>query len=227
MRYSSSPSHKNLTPTTPKCLPRSLHEAQKSADARAHKLKQQLDAMAAVQDNVMSLRKAAAFYGVSRSTLSDLLQRKVAPGARGGAPLIIPLDVEAELVKTLIRCKEAGVGIQGFQLPKIVSRIAVSLGRKDASWLPDEGWLSRFWDRNPDLSVKLGGKISRARKIQWNRIAVAKWYASVKDLLSRYKDEEIGNVDDTGFDLETCLDKVSDSSASISAAPTLALNLYL
>ena len=73
------------------------------------------------------------------------------------------MDVEAELVETLIRCKVAGVGINGHQLPKIVSRIAVSLGKKDASWLPEEGWLSRFWDRNHALTVKLGGKIGRGK----------------------------------------------------------------
>jgi len=120
--------------------------------------------MKAVQDKFMSIRKAAAFYGVSKSNLSDLLQQKVAPGARAGAPLIIPLDVEAELAKTLIRCKHAGVGVQGFQLPKIVSHIAVSLGKRDASWIPDEGWLSRFWDRNHELSVKLGGEFFKIDK---------------------------------------------------------------
>lgn len=197
-----------------------MHAVKKDAGARSHKLDQQLKAIQAVKDKSMSIRAAALSYGLSKSALSDLLNEKVAPGARAGAPLIIPLHVEAELVKTLIRCKEAGVGINSFQLPMVVCRIARSLGRKDASWIPDEGWLSRFWDRNPELSVKLGGKISRARRIQWNRIAVGKWYAAVKDLLALFEPREIGNVDDSGHDLETCWAQVSDPSAPNSAAPT-------
>jgi hypothetical protein len=204
MRSTASPSHKKSCAHNPNCLPCSSHAVKKAESARSHKLDQQQKAMQAVKDKVMSIRAAAIHYGVSKSTLSDLLNDKVALGAWAGAPLIIPLDIEAELVKTLIRCKEAGVGINSFQLPKIVCRIAISLGRKDASWIPDEGWLSRFWDRNPELSVKLGGKISRARRIQWNRIAVGKWFAAVKDLLALYLPREIGNVDDSGHDLETC-----------------------
>jgi len=50
--------------------------------------------------------------------------------------------------------------------------------------------------RHPEIAARKGKKVNGARASKFNRIAVAKWYETVRPIFAQYKPEETFNVDD-------------------------------
>jgi len=53
-------------------------------------------------------------YGIPRSTLSDHISGRVLPGSKSGAPTLLSMREEKELVSFLLDCAEIGYGKSRF-----------------------------------------------------------------------------------------------------------------
>ena len=90
-------------------------------------------ALNAIKARTMSVRKAAKFYGVPKSTLSDRLTGRVQEGATPGKNTVFPLEVENELGKKLKDAAKQGFGISRGQLALKAARLASNMGLRTPS----------------------------------------------------------------------------------------------
>ena len=74
----------------------------------------------------MSIRKAAKFLGIPKSTLSDRITGRVDEGATPGKITVFPSEVENKLSESLKAAAQQGFGISRGQLPL----------RKHTNWHP-------------------------------------------------------------------------------------------
>jgi hypothetical protein len=123
--------------------------------------------------------------------------------------------VEEILAKKLERLVEAHMSVDLAMLPLIAKDIARKLKLSTPGWKAGPKWLRGFIARNPKLSVRKCGKISRARAIHFNTLTHTEWYTAMEPLLKMYTPKEVFNMDDTGIDIEHRMGQVSATKGGI------------
>ena len=118
--------------------------------------------------------------------------------AKKGAPPAIPKVVEDMMAKKLMLLIENHMYMKLVNLPILAREICITLGIKRLRWIAGKKWQRNFFKRHPELAARVGGKISRARSLNFNVLTHAEWYAAIKPLVEFYRPEEIFNTDDTG-----------------------------
>jgi hypothetical protein len=197
-----------FTDLTVTCL--HLPNRQKDREEKAFRRQAFLEAFHS-KKNTLSLRKLAKKHGLSFPAAQRLTQKETVAETLPGRSNVLPLEIEALLVKSLLNCAKNACAIKMVVFPKIVVALAAKYGHDCRDFVAGPKWLKGFLLRNPEVSKRMPSKTNQGRLTHWNRIAWAEWTAAVGPLLKLYKPEEIWNMDDTSFDLETVKGKVSAS----------------
>jgi hypothetical protein len=156
-------------------------------------------AVQAFTSNKMSLRQAAGMYGVNKDKLWRVVNGIQAPASKVGRPTALDPKVEDILVEKLSHLISNHFYLEMVQLPLLVRDIYKQVGHKCPAFVAGRKWVDGFLNRHPELSARKSGKISRARRLNFNPITHAQWYAAVGEFIGLYKPEEIFNVDDSGY----------------------------
>ena len=152
-----------------------------------------------------SIRSAAIMYGIPRSTLSDHVNGK-SSGRSGGAYL----SQEEELELADFLCEAASIGIPRTRkdVLALVQNILSSRGRDVTVTM---GWMDRFMQRHPRISLKSAVPLSKSRAKATDADALQKYF----DLLETcFKDngiedpDQIYNRDETGLPMNPPSQKV-------------------
>ncbi|XP_070574968.1 uncharacterized protein [Ptychodera flava] len=161
-----------------------------------------------IVENKMSLRKAAAKWGVKRSTLSDRVTGKVDIGRRNGPPPVLTAAEEKKLIHWIKSMGRRGIGITKSELFKTVKAILdrdkrdTILKNNSPRNLPGNGWYKAFLNRNP--SVKLGDvKKPDHKHTKLNQKKVDEWFRNYEMFISDHclldKPVQIWNCGAFGF----------------------------
>ena len=162
------------------------------------------EAMNAVIYQGMSISKAAEMHGVPRTTLSDHVQGKVLPGAKCGAPTVLSLSEEQDLVEFLIR--SASIGCERTR-KEVINIVSCMLSNRDEKRQPvTNGWWDKFFKRHPVLSMRIPATLSVARANALKRESINNYF----DILEKTLEDSdlceqpalIYNMDETGFPLD-------------------------
>ena len=171
-------------------------------------------------DKGVSLRKAAAAYGVPKATLS---RRKNNPNVifkKPSPPTQLSEDEEKEIVHWMKKRQKLGHGVTKEELLTSVQSYVVSLGKKTKFThdRPGRHWLEGFVKRHPSISLR------KPQKLSDERDAVTKedlklWhdeqrvYLTSKDLLN-ISPNRVFNCDETNVVFSPELEPVFAEKAS-------------
>jgi hypothetical protein len=154
-------------------------------------------------------RVLSTMYGMSVGAISMLARGNVAVDAPRGRPTTLPVEVELILVQQLTLLARNAMSIEVCKLSEVVINIAKKLELDIGTFVAGPKWLAGFLARHRSLAKRLPSKTNQARLVHFNRLTVAEWYAACGPLFAQYKPEELWNMDDTSFDLESIYKKVS------------------
>ena len=157
-------------------------------------------ALKAVIEDGMSVRGAAEYYGVPKSTLGDRVSGRVLPGVTSGRCTYLSHEEEEELVTFLCRTALIGHARTRKEVMAIVDRLLSSRGKKTAV---SPGWWASFVARHPKLTLRTPATLSLARANATDRVVIDNYF----DELERALDEtrlidrpcQIFNMDETGM----------------------------
>lgn len=125
-------------------------------------------ALQEVRENKLSIRKAAAKYGVPRSTFHDRVTGKIAEGrvTKGPDPYLSTKEekIIAEWCSNISKC---GFPLKTDDLLNTVQKIIKDTKRitpfKDGR--PGKTWLTSFFKRNPSLAARQAETITKGRAV--------------------------------------------------------------
>ena len=112
-------------------------------------------ALQAVRLDGASVRKAAMYYGVPKSTLGDRVSGRVTHGILSGPPKYLSEEEEEELVRFILGCASVGY-------PKTRKEI-LSLVQTQVDKPISHGWWDSFCKRHPNLTFRTPAPLSIAR----------------------------------------------------------------
>ena len=164
-------------------------------------------AIEAYQRGQLSMRKAAATFGVPLTTLHDHLSGKVEPGALSGRGTVFSTEVESLLVGKIQQNARMGFGITRAQLLNKAGKLA-RLKHLKTPWTglePGKDWLIGFMGRHPEISLRTPVPLTTVRARMLNRDVTAKYFADLGVILNqnRFSDNPglIWNMDEKSVKL--------------------------
>ena len=124
-------------------------------------------AVAAVEVDGVSIRRAAMLYSVPKSTLYDHVSGRVDRQAKPGPKPYLSLAEEEELVNFLLKCARIGYPHTRQQIIGIVQQ---ALDKKfDQPPSVTNGWWERFVNRHVNLSLRTPAPLSFIRAMAMDR----------------------------------------------------------
>ena len=118
------------------------------------------NAISAVTQEGMSVRRAAETYGIPRSTLGHRISGRIVHGASSGAIRFLTDDKEDELVAFILGCASMGYSKTIKEILVVVQKTLESRGvHKVVSY----GWWELFRKRHPNLTLHVATSLSKAR----------------------------------------------------------------
>ena len=132
------------------------------------------ETVSAVQQQKLSIRRAAVQYNVPRSTLHDHLSGKAPFGSISRPEHYLTDQEESELVNFLCGCAAVGFAKSRQQVLSLVEQVIRKKG-KPVSLSP--GWWQSFKKRHPTLTLRSAAPLSYARAV-----------CSSPEILSQYYD---------------------------------------
>ena len=160
-------------------------------------------AVAAVEVDGVSIRRAAMLYSVPKSTLYDHVSGRVDRQAKPGPKPYLSLAEEEELVNFLLKCARIGYPHTRQQIIGIVQQ---ALAKKfDQPPSVTNGWWERFVNRHVNLSLRTPAPLSFIRAMAMDRECLDQYFDLLKVTLEENdlfdKATCIFNCDETGFPL--------------------------
>ena len=161
------------------------------------------EAITAVLEKGISVRKAAELHGVPKSTLGDRITGRVLPGKKSGPEPYLNEKEEAELVTFLLRLSSIGYGRTRKDVLVLVEQVLQAKGQtKKVS----QGWWEKFIKRHPELTLRTPAMLSSARANAPDRVALDEYFDILEETLERNeltdKPMMIFNMDETGMPLD-------------------------
>ena len=147
----------------PHLIPRSstAREAADKAEADASTAAVRAAVVAEYSKGKTTVRALAGKHGLSKSAVQRLISGKLIPGVVRGRPTILPPDVEENIVKSLIRCAQAHVGLSPHDVRAAVGFHMHKAGLVDDDrYMMGKGWYESFMNRHKH---QLPRSISKAR----------------------------------------------------------------
>ena len=162
-------------------------------------------ALEAVRDGC-SVRRAALEHGVPRTTLQDRHVGRVVHGTNPGPQPYLSEAEEVELRDFAIVVGQMGFGKTRRQIKDIAEAVARDKGILKKEKISD-GWLRRFLERQPTLSLRKGDSTATARMSAMDdRGAIENYFKVLKEVLDKHalleKPAQIYNVDESGIPLD-------------------------
>ena len=107
----------------------------------------------------MSMRKAAEYYQIPRSTLRDYVTGQSSLSSRSGVPLLSQ-EEEAELATFLVEIAKIGYP---YTRQQVLSKIQAIINMKGMNKQVTSGWWQSFRKRHPQLTLKSAIPLSMSR----------------------------------------------------------------
>ncbi|XP_064383561.1 uncharacterized protein LOC135332145 isoform X4 [Halichondria panicea] len=121
-------------------------------------------ALDAVIHKGVAVSRAAADYGIPKTTLYDNATGRVLPGSRSGPKTYFTVEEEALLVCFLIKSAEIGYPFTRLQVLSLVETMLIRKNKeKTGASSVTHGWWARFCKRHPEVSLKISSCLSVAR----------------------------------------------------------------
>ena len=165
--------------------------------------KSMMSAIKAVIDHGMSIRGAAEFYGVPKSTLGDRISGRVLPGSKSGPDTHLTSEEEEELAGFLCRTALIGHARTRKEVLAIVNRILPSRGKKKEV---TPGWWASFVACHPKLTLCTPATLSLSRANATDPQVINTYFDELEMTLEENgltdKPCQIFNMDETGMPLD-------------------------
>lgn len=182
-----------------------------------------ISAIAAIR-NGMSFNAAAKRFDVPLSTLRDRFFGRYPEGKHKPGPSIrLSKEQEGTLRDHLIHMARIGHGISKKDVPLLIKEILdrAEVEKPDEycvnnrcfpNNIPSNGWVYRFFNRNPELSLRVPENLSHKRA-NINKDQILKWFEDLSkflyeehgieaaDFFTENNAHRIFNLDETGFPL--------------------------
>ena len=166
---------------------------------------QMLAAIEAVE-NGCGTNQAAKEHGVTKSTLKDRLSGRVVHGTNPGPRPYLSKREEDELADYLVQTAKVGYGKTRRQVKCIVEKVADEKGTLKAKGKVSDGWLRRFLERHPQLSLHAGDATAHVRMDAVNTENINHYYRNLRECLEENDlfthPEQIYNMDETGMPVD-------------------------
>ncbi|XP_033753088.1 uncharacterized protein LOC117336586 [Pecten maximus] len=161
-------------------------------------------AIDAINNNNMSVRKAASQFGVPKSSLSDYVTGRSKVGVNFGRPPVIPAEVETKMADMAMDLAAKGFGIGRRQMIARASTVCKDLDIKTpfTNNIPGKFWWMGFRRRNPQVVLRKPEKLSTVRSRMLNRTTVGNYMLDLYPLATSLPPTSIWNMDETGICLE-------------------------
>ena len=154
--------------------------------------------------NEMTVREAAAQFGVPKSTLHDRISGKVQPGSVYGPPRYLDEEEEEELVRWIEGCAQIGYAKSVREIRAIVGAIVAKKNALD-SMVVSHGWWDHLRQRHPHLTLRSGEGLAYCCAVSTNRVVIDKYFDLLEVVLTcksnnlTKKPHLIFNADETGM----------------------------
>ena len=172
-------------------------------------------AIAAVEQQEMTIRRAAICYGIAPSTLHDRISGKVKDGATWGVVPYLTRQEEEEFASFLGCCADIGYA---HSLPQVLALAQQIVDCKGINTMVTRGWWKRFCQRNPQLSHRTAVPLSVARAMATDEHVIDRYFEMLMDTLSNnglmHKPMQLYNCDETGMPLGAYHHKVVAQAGS-------------
>ena len=162
------------------------------------------NAIKAINEQGMSIKKAAFLYGINRTTLMNHVKQSHA--GKVGRPTVLTPNEEALIVHALKKLGDWGFGIDRQAVQSIVIDYLNSCGRQNPfkCGKPGIDWMYAFESRwKTELSRRVGQPLPANRAYACNSAVVDDFFqkleAAVERLDLKSKPQNIFNVDESGF----------------------------
>ena len=150
-----------------------------------------------------TVRRAAEDYGVPRSTLHDRIRGRVIHGTKSGPRKYLTSMEEEQLVSHLQNCSSIGYGKSRKDTLALVQAV---IDKKGIDTQVSSSWLKSFASRHPELTLKTGESISRARQIGASKENLESYFDLLEQTLIDndliHRPCQIFNTDETGVPLD-------------------------
>lgn len=165
-------------------------------------------AVAAVQANRMSQRKAAKQYGVPPSTISDRLTGYSHGDVKPGRPQVIPFKIEEEVVSQVIKGAEQGFGTTRVQLMQKRGRVvkAMKLKTPFRNQTPGKQWFLNLKRRHTSVTLRKPERTTTTRMRGMNSTLCGNYFEDLLAILKESglegKPQCVWNMDESGVRFE-------------------------
>jgi hypothetical protein len=159
-----------------------------------------------VKSNNMSLRKAAAAYGVPYITIRRHVHGLVkTPGKLGRFKTVLDDVFEQELAKYVTDMQQRFYGLSAIQFRRLAYDLAVK-NKLNHPFNVEKGtagkdWIAGFLRRHPNISFRTPETTSLSRATGFNQVQVQRFFTNLRTVLEEEKitAHHIYNVDETGI----------------------------
>lgn len=160
-----------------------------------------------------SVRKAAAFHDVPRSTLQDRLDGKPTRRVARVSQQILSSHQEEMLVRWCLDLETVGQAPNHAQIREMASLI---LRINGVSHTLGKNWIPHFLRRNPRVKTKKGRALDRKRTQNLSSQLIQDWFQSLSSIIEQYDitADAIWNMDEIGTALGPCANQMVVGSAS-------------
>ena len=135
----------------------------------------------AIRDG-MTVRGAAEYYSVQRSTLGDRISGRVLPGAKSGPATHLTSKEEEELVS--FPCRSALVG-HARTRKEVMAIVNCILSAQGASKDVSPGWWSGFVSRHPELTLRTPATLSISQAIATDPVVIDSYFDELERTLEQ------------------------------------------
>ena len=150
-----------------------------------------------------SVRKAAEFHGIPKTTLDDHVNGRSLPGAKSGPPTLLSSEEEDDLVSFLIKSSEIGFSRTRKDVLAMVDRVLASKGIYRCV---TSGWWAKFCKRHPEIVLRVPATVSTARARDSSLEAINSYFDVLSETYDQYdladQPAVVFNMDESGFPLD-------------------------
>jgi DDE superfamily endonuclease len=158
----------------------------------------------------LSIRQVAKRFGIKESTLRNAIKNGVPK--RPGPPTVLTEEEERQLAGYCLNMQRLGFGLTKATINVKVLEILRAGNRNHpfAKGGPSKDWWHRFMNDHPELSFRVPQALTAARAQRGNPVIVRDHFAKLEKILKDYElaPEQIWNMDETGFNIASRLEKV-------------------
>ena len=171
------------------------------------------EALREIQENGMSVRKAAEMYSIPKSTLADRKSGKIDVDAVDGKPpKLSPVD-EKKLIDYAVHRTSLGIGFGKSSYLRYAGLLAQKRGIQFKNNIPSDKWWKLHKKRNPGLlSLRKPEPTASIRHKQMNHENVSNYFDALKSALVKNSlidsPDKIWNMDETSLPLSVESEKV-------------------